>query len=155
MVNSTGHKRHDDNAFSISQPSKGTGSECGMGKTDLRTNALCGLKRTVCRLLCALGGQNCPIRAYRRPETVRFTPYEHCPQIRPLPAFRAVPFGGIPFLLFRQLKRALQRHDPVEHQRILPGVLCIHAEKPIPHELEAVIGLHILKCRLQFRLHYL
>ena len=49
-----------------------------------------------------------------------------------------------------ELKAALQRDNAVKDKAVRTGILRIHAEEAVSHELVAVIGLGAVKVRLQF-----
>jgi len=49
-----------------------------------------------------------------------------------------------------ELKAALQRDNAVKDKAVRAGILRIHAEEAVSHELVAVIGLGAVKVRLQF-----
>ena len=53
-----------------------------------------------------------------------------------------------------KFKGTLQGNDPVEHQIFIRGILGIHAEETVSHELEAVVSLRTLEVRLQIAVFY-
>ena len=54
-----------------------------------------------------------------------------------------VPFQNSYLFRCRQLERALQGYDTVEHQRILFGIFCVYTEESVSDKLEAVICFRI------------
>ena len=57
-------------------------------------------------------------------------------------------------LCLRKLKGALQGYDSVEDQFLRCGILVIHAEESVSHELETVKGFRTLEARLQVSMLY-